>query len=76
MKKTFHALTLSALFLMVAISSHAEEKKYEDIRKHKSCKLCGMSREDVFLFEGSIGLQQRHFYRHLQHTLRGAGPGA
>ena len=46
MKKTFHALTLSALFLMVAISSHAEEKKYEDIRKHKSCKLCGMSREE------------------------------
>jgi copper chaperone NosL len=45
MKKTFHALTLSALFLMVAFSSHAAEKNYEDIRKHKSCKLCGMNRE-------------------------------
>ena len=47
MKKTFHALTLSALFLMVAIGSHAAEKNYEDIRKYKSCKLCGMSREDI-----------------------------
>jgi copper chaperone NosL len=45
MKKTFQALTLTALFLMVAIGSHAEEKDYEDIRKHKSCKICGMSRE-------------------------------
>jgi copper chaperone NosL len=45
MKKTTYVLVLFTFCLLSAIGSYSQEKEFEDIHKHKNCKICGMSRE-------------------------------